>query len=162
MWSLSESATRTNTEPNRGGLSSSAKPKRKKDTMNEQKMIADAAKDWNARGGEIGTPFGLVKLTVSVRYKKDYGCGTVFMSAVANSKDVFDTLGPRATSGAVAGEVELHAGWVADALAQGASMAEIGQLLRHRTSSATEIYAKVDFDGLRSLALPWPRSGGSR
>jgi hypothetical protein len=109
--------------------------------MNEQKMIADAAKDWNARGGEIGTPFGLVKLTVSVRYKKDYGCGTVFMSAVANSKDVFDTLEPRATSGAVAGEVELSAGWVADELAQGASMAEI-------VAQASLVYRPRDFAGL--------------
>ncbi|MBC8426608.1 site-specific integrase [bacterium] len=47
-------------------------------------------------------------------------------------------------------------------LREGASMAEIGQLLRHRSPSTTEIYAKVDFDGLRSLALPWPSTGGVR
>ena len=38
----------------------------------------------------------------------------------------------------------------------GASMAEIGQVLRHRAANTTEIYAKVDFEGLRALARPWP------
>ena len=38
----------------------------------------------------------------------------------------------------------------------GASMAEIGEVLRHRSPATTEIYAKVDLDGLRSLAQPWP------
>jgi site-specific recombinase XerD len=47
-------------------------------------------------------------------------------------------------------------------LQQGASMAEIGQVLRHRSPNTTEIYAKVDFPGLRSLALPWPNAGGAR
>lgn len=44
----------------------------------------------------------------------------------------------------------------------GASMAEIGQVLRHRSSATTEIYAKVDFAGLRLLAQPWPVRGGGR
>ena len=43
----------------------------------------------------------------------------------------------------------------------GASMAEIGQVLRHRAPNTTEIYAKVDMKGLRSLALPWPMKGGA-
>lgn len=43
----------------------------------------------------------------------------------------------------------------------GASMVEIGEILRHRRPSTTEIYAKLDFEGLRSLALPWPGSGGA-
>lgn len=38
----------------------------------------------------------------------------------------------------------------------GASMAEIGQVLRHRAANTTEIYAKVDFEGLRALARCWP------
>ena len=44
----------------------------------------------------------------------------------------------------------------------GASMAEIGQILRHRTPQTTEIYAKVDLEGLRSIARVWPTSGGVR
>ena len=41
-------------------------------------------------------------------------------------------------------------------LRRGAPLAEIGQLLRHRTELTTTIYAKVDRDRLRELALPWP------
>lgn len=41
-------------------------------------------------------------------------------------------------------------------LRQGASLAEIGELLRHRNQQTTMIYAKVDLDLLRPLALPWP------
>jgi integrase/recombinase XerD len=38
----------------------------------------------------------------------------------------------------------------------GASLPEIGQLLRHRNAITTAIYAKVDRDALRSIARPWP------
>jgi integrase/recombinase XerD len=41
-------------------------------------------------------------------------------------------------------------------LGEGASLAEIGELLRHRSPQTTEIYAKVDLGSLRTLALPWP------
>ena len=47
-------------------------------------------------------------------------------------------------------------------LRSGASMNEIGEILRHRNPSTTEIYAKLDFDGLRTLAHPWPSVGGGR
>jgi site-specific recombinase XerD len=47
-------------------------------------------------------------------------------------------------------------------LRRGASLAEIGQILRHRLPNTTEIYAKVDLQGLRSLARPWPKKGGGR
>ena len=42
----------------------------------------------------------------------------------------------------------------------GASLDEIGDLLRHRSPDTTRIYAKVDLVSLRSIALPWP--GGNR
>jgi integrase/recombinase XerD len=45
-------------------------------------------------------------------------------------------------------------------LRQGASLGEIGELLGHRSLETTKIYAKVDLDALRTLALPWP--GGVR
>lgn len=41
-------------------------------------------------------------------------------------------------------------------LAGGASLSEVGQLLRQRSAAATAIYAKVDRNALRTLALPWP------
>lgn len=47
-------------------------------------------------------------------------------------------------------------------LRRGAAMTEIAQVLRHRAAATTEIYAKVDFEGLRTLAQPWPGSGGER
>jgi site-specific recombinase XerD len=45
-------------------------------------------------------------------------------------------------------------------LNQGASLGEIGDLLRHRCPDTTAIYAKVDLNALRAIALPWP--GGER
>jgi integrase/recombinase XerD len=45
-------------------------------------------------------------------------------------------------------------------LRRGASLAEIGEVLRHRRVQTTTIYAKVDLSALRTLALPWP--GGAR
>jgi site-specific recombinase XerD len=47
-------------------------------------------------------------------------------------------------------------------LRNGASLHEIAEILRHRVTSTTEIYAKVDLKGLQSLARPWPGSGGVR
>jgi len=44
-------------------------------------------------------------------------------------------------------------------LRQGATLTEIGSLLRHRHSKTTGIYAKVDFNALRPLSLPWPVGG---
>jgi site-specific recombinase XerD len=45
-------------------------------------------------------------------------------------------------------------------LRHGASLTEIGEVLGHRSAETTKIYAKVDLDALRTLALPWP--GGVR
>jgi site-specific recombinase XerD len=42
-------------------------------------------------------------------------------------------------------------------LRRGATLMEIGQLLRHRGLATTQIYAKVDIAALRAIALPWPR-----
>jgi integrase/recombinase XerD len=42
-------------------------------------------------------------------------------------------------------------------LRHGASLVEIGQVLRHESPHTTAIYAKVDFASLQPLAQPWPR-----
>jgi len=47
-------------------------------------------------------------------------------------------------------------------LRAGASMAEIGEVLRHHSPDSTAIYAKVDFEALRALAQPWHSVGGGR
>jgi integrase/recombinase XerD len=44
----------------------------------------------------------------------------------------------------------------------GASIAEISEVLRHRSQDSTEVYAKVDFEALRGVARPWPGTGGAR
>jgi integrase/recombinase XerD len=41
-------------------------------------------------------------------------------------------------------------------LRRGASLTEIGQVMRHRDPNTTRLYAKVDLGALREVALPWP------
>jgi site-specific recombinase XerD len=43
-----------------------------------------------------------------------------------------------------------------DMLRSGASLDEIGEVLRHRSPNTTAVYAKVDLVALRTLALSWP------
>jgi site-specific recombinase XerD len=84
------------------------------------------------------------------------------------------SLGDQATVGAVVRRALKHAGvdsqykgahQLRHALAtrllrEGASLAEIGDLLRHQHIQTTTVYAKVDVSSLRSLALTWP--GGAQ
>jgi len=46
-----------------------------------------------------------------------------------------------------------------DLLRRGATLAEVGQLLRHKDERTTAIYAKVDLHALRDLARPCPPAG---
>ena len=41
-------------------------------------------------------------------------------------------------------------------LRNGATLEDIGQILRHRHPDTTQIYAQVDFEALRSVAASWP------
>ncbi|MGB5734192.1 MAG: tyrosine-type recombinase/integrase, partial [Thiohalocapsa sp.] len=43
-----------------------------------------------------------------------------------------------------------------DLLQKGASLDEVGDVLRHRSRMATTIYAQYDVEALRSIARPWP------
>ncbi len=56
----------------------------------------------------------------------------------------------------VTGSHQLRHALAVDMLRQGLSLTEIGQVLRHRNPDTTRRYAKVDIDGLREVALPWP------
>jgi len=47
-------------------------------------------------------------------------------------------------------------------LRRGATLTEIGQVLRHRSANTTEIYAKLDFEALRDVAMPWPVARGAQ
>jgi integrase/recombinase XerD len=42
----------------------------------------------------------------------------------------------------------------------GASLAEVSDVLRHRSRASTLIYAKVDIEGLRSITQAWPNARG--
>lgn len=50
----------------------------------------------------------------------------------------------------------LRHGLAKQMLRRGATLTEIGQVLRHQHVDTTAIYAKVDLDALQPLALPWP------
>ena len=54
------------------------------------------------------------------------------------------------------GAHQLRHALAVDMLRQGAPLTDIGQVLWHRSPDATRRYAKVDFDALREVALPWP------
>jgi integrase/recombinase XerD len=45
---------------------------------------------------------------------------------------------------------------------QGASLPEVSDMLRHRSRASTLIYAKLDIEGLRSIAQPWPFVEGAQ
>lgn len=58
------------------------------------------------------------------------------------------------------GAHQFRHGLATQMLRQGASLAQIGELLGHTSPETTKIYTKVDLKALRTLALPWP--GGVR
>jgi site-specific recombinase XerD len=58
------------------------------------------------------------------------------------------------------GAHQFRHGLATEMLRRGASLGEIGEILGHRHPQTTTIYAKVDINALRTLALPWP--GGAR
>jgi integrase/recombinase XerD len=58
------------------------------------------------------------------------------------------------------GAHQFRHGLATQMLHQGASLAQIGELLGHKSPETTKIYIKVDLEALRTLALPWP--GGVR
>lgn len=68
---------------------------------------------------------------------------------------VVRTAGHRAGLGAV-GAHRLRHSVASMTINAGASLEEVGQLLRHRHVSSTTIYAKVDLIRLSAVARPWP------
>lgn len=49
-----------------------------------------------------------------------------------------------------------------DLLRKGASLEEVGDVLRHRSPMTTTIYARHDLDALRSVARAWPLEGAAQ
>ncbi|CAN5447164.1 site-specific integrase [soil metagenome] len=58
------------------------------------------------------------------------------------------------------GAHQFRHGLATEMLRKGASLSEIGELLRHQSVRTTGIYAKVDLISLRSISMPWP--GGAQ
>jgi integrase/recombinase XerD len=56
------------------------------------------------------------------------------------------------------GAHQFRHGLATSMLQRGASLPEIAELLRHRSFRTTALYARVDLNTLRALALPWPGS----
>lgn len=94
------------------------------------------------------------------------GCATLFVTARAP----YQPLTPaavRAIMGRTCGRAglprlgahRLRHTLASDLLRAGAPLAEVGQVLRHRSALSTATYAKVDHDTLRTLARPWPVNG---
>ena len=63
------------------------------------------------------------------------------------------------------GEVRSHLlrhSLAVDMLGKGASLDEVGDVLRHRSRRTTTVYARYDVEALRPLARAWPVPGGVR
>jgi integrase/recombinase XerD len=60
-----------------------------------------------------------------------------------------------------AGAHRLRHSLATDMLRAGASLTEVGQVLRHRSELSTAIYAKVDENALAPLSRPWPTGARS-
>lgn len=98
------------------------------------------------------------------------GCRCVFIrhrapmaglnGATAVAKIVWCALKKAGVVSARKGAHLLRHSLATEMLRTGASLDEIGEVLRHRSPDTTAIYAKVDVNALRALALPWP--GGVR
>jgi integrase/recombinase XerD len=72
--------------------------------------------------------------------------------------DAFATTGLRPPCPYVGSHVLRHS-LATNMVLKGASLAEVGNMLRHRSRASTMIYARLDIDSLRSLAQPWPAGG---
>lgn len=95
------------------------------------------------------------------------GCRAVFVTALApylplspgGVTTVVAAAGRRAGLGTIHAHRLRHSAATA-MLRGGGSLREIGEVLRHRRTMTTVIYAKLDLESLRSLARPWPEAAG--
>jgi integrase/recombinase XerD len=106
----------------------------------------EAVADWLLRG----RPPTALDRSVFIRLKAPHrgltACGVTMAVFAA---------GQRAGLGAIYAHRLRHS--VATAiLAEGGSLAEIGQVLRHRRPATTAAYTKVSIEALRALSRPWP------
>jgi site-specific recombinase XerD len=91
---------------------------------------------------------------------RDYAPLSGLNGANSIAKIVWRALKTAGVKSAHAGAHLLRHSLATDMLRRGASLDEIGEILRHRSADTTAIYAKVDLNALRSLAVAWP--GGAK
>jgi site-specific recombinase XerD len=83
---------------------------------------------------------------------------------VGLSRGAVTTIVARAAGRARLGVVRAHRlrhTAASDMLRAGASLGEIGQVLRQRSPGSTAAYARVDVERLRTIARPWPTGAAS-
>lgn len=76
-------------------------------------------------------------------------------------KDAFARCGVKPPCPYVGSHVLRHS-LATNLVRKGASLDEVRDVLRHRSRASTLIYAKVDIEGLRSIAQTWPSTGGAQ
>ena len=76
-------------------------------------------------------------------------------------RDAFAKTGVKPPAPYVGSHVLRHS-LAVDLAQHGASLDEIADTLRHRSRASPLIYAKLDVEGLRSVARPWPTTGGAQ
>jgi site-specific recombinase XerD len=93
-------------------------------------------------------------------FLREYAPIAGFSRAAAVSQIVKRALAKAGVVSARKGAHLLRHSLATEMLRKGASLDDIGEVLRHQSPDSTAIYAKVDLKSLRTLALPWP--GGAR
>ena len=72
-------------------------------------------------------------------------------------RDAYDATGISPPQAYIGTHILRHS-LATDMLRKGASLTEIGDVLRHRSAMNTTIYAQHDVDALRSISRPWPKA----
>ena len=76
-------------------------------------------------------------------------------------KDALDATGQKPATPYVGSHILRHS-LATQLINRGASLDEVGDMLRHRSRGSTMIYARLEIEGLRSIAQPWPAAGGAQ
>lgn len=76
-------------------------------------------------------------------------------------KDALDATGQKPAAPYVGSHILRHS-LATQLINHGASLDEVGDMLRHRSRGSTMIYARLDIEGLRSIAQPWPVAGDAQ
>ena len=76
-------------------------------------------------------------------------------------RQAFAQAGPKPPNGEVRSHLLRHS-LAVDMLGKGASLDEVGDVLRHRSRRTTTVHGRYDVEALRPLARAWPVPGGVR